>query len=389
MKIAFCRGLLVAKPANGDRVKGAMMAVNLPEEEIQPFLAQMARQKESLDVAVACVNSPRNITLSGCESQISEMKCILDRARVSSTRLKVNVAYHSKAMDEIAHEYGTMINDITVGDYLPHRPSMISSVTGTSISAQDLARSTYWVQNLTGQVWFSQALSKLCQKSPTSSASGPQSYGDTITVTDIVELGPHSTLKGSVNDVLELIIRDNSITYSSVLKRNVSAITSSMAAMGHLHCQGHSVRLDAINDAMTSTATCQVLADLPQYPFNHSRSYWAESRLSRNYRLNPRTPHELLGVPALDCNPTNTTWRQTSQLQGIPWMADHKVRLPVVLAFLQLKTIGQWPCSVPSGRTALHGGRSYPSTGVWPTADYCVQIDRCVFHESADERVER
>ena len=318
---------------SGNLVQGAMMAVNLSEDEIEPFLAQLARKEGALDVAVACINSPRNITLSGCASQISQLKCILDRADVTSTRLKVNIAYHSKAMNEIAHEYGTMINDITVGECLPHRPLIISSVTGTRISARDLLRVDYWVQNLTGQVRFSEAFSKLFQRSSTTLASDPQSYEDTITVTDVLELGPHSTLRGSINDVLKMILRDNSITYSSVLKRNVSAIASSMAAMGHLHSQGHTVRLDAVNDTMPNTSDRRMLADLPQYPFNHSRSYWTESRLSRNYRLNPRSPHELLGVPGLDRNPTSTTWRQTSRLDDIPWIAHHKVRVPVVLNF--------------------------------------------------------
>ena len=305
------------------------MSVNLSESEVQPYLTVMPVETSERQVAVACINSPRNITLSGSEKEINELATKFNRASVVHRKLKVGVAYHSIAMAEIACEYCTMIRDLTCGEYMSRRPLMISSVTGTAISIHDAMKSEYWVDNLISQVRFSDAFLELCLKRGISTPTNRQSNKKHIAVTDILELGPHSSLKGPINDVLKLTVHDRSITYTAMLSRNVSAVTSSLAAMGHMYCQGYPLRLDAINDTVAGSSRCQVLADLPAYPFDHSKSYWSESRLNKNYRLNIHRPHELLGVPACDWDPMDARWRQRLRVSETHWLADHKVRVSI------------------------------------------------------------
>ena len=327
LQIAFYRGKLAARHARSQSADGGMMSVNLAAHEIEAYITQIPLENKSKDVVIACINSPCNVTLSGSDGQLKRLAHMLEQGKVLYRRLKVNVAYHSRAMHEIAQEYGSMIEDISIREVRSHRPLMFSSLTGGRITVHELARSNYWVDNMVSQVLFSEALSKLCSKSQSPPVTEPQSYQDTVAVTDLLEIGPHSALKGPIKDTLSFVMPEKTISYNSMLSRNVSAVTSSLASMGSLHCRGHTLRLDAVNDIDIRSSTCRTLVDLPEYPFNHTKSYWTEGRISKNYRLRINLSHELLGVPAADWNPLNARWRQRIRLNDLPWMADHKVWL--------------------------------------------------------------
>ncbi|KAI8944505.1 KR domain-containing protein [Xylaria longipes] len=67
------------------------------------------------------------------------------------------------------------------------------------------------------------------------------------------------------------------------------------------------------------------LVNCPKYPFDHSRRYWHETRLSRDYRLRGKTAGKLLGRRSHDWNPLEPSWRNFFSLESIPWLADHVV----------------------------------------------------------------
>ena len=98
LKIAFFRGQVAAKLCATHREQGAMLSVGLSEPEIKPYLTAPAMNCSNYSVAVACVNSPRNVTLSGSEKQIQDLKATFDLNRVVTKKLKVNIAYHSEVM---------------------------------------------------------------------------------------------------------------------------------------------------------------------------------------------------------------------------------------------------------------------------------------------------
>lgn len=151
-------------------------------------------------VSIACINSPKNVTLSGSKRQISTLKSVFEREGVAAKVLRVNVAYHSKAMNEIAAEYGDLIGDVSTGDHKQDRPVIVSSVTGTEAIPDEMSTATYWVRNLTSPVRFSEALSDLCLLGK----SATNGHGNAIT--DILEIGPHSTLKWLIKDTLALAL---------------------------------------------------------------------------------------------------------------------------------------------------------------------------------------
>lgn len=312
-KVAYYRGIVASRLVESNHQPcGSMMAVALSEQEVQQYLVQVTGKG---DIAVICINSPTNVTITGTEAAIRGLKEIVDREQIFSHILPVSVAYHSVQMNQVAKEYLALIQEIGVLDSPAHPTLMYSSVTGRRISADRLSRGEYWVANMVSKVLFSEALCQMCKLSTSSQTL--VNYEDTGVVDELVEIGPQSALRRPVKDTL------GQIGYISVLKMDVSASKTLMDLAGHLHCLGCTVDVLAVN-GLSERSDVEMLTDLPPYPFNHSQTYWHESRISKNVRFRKHPPHELLGTPSSDWNPLEAKWRNTIKRAENPWVNDHK-----------------------------------------------------------------
>lgn len=292
-----------------------MVSVGLSEEGISPYLNLLALRFGDGGVVVGCINSPRNVTLAGDESQIDALISLLEKGGVLNRKLKVDVAYHSPHMNTIAADYLLSIQELERGETI-YDISMISTVDGNIISLPELQQSEYWVKNMTCPVRFSDSLTKMLGANNRGIAS----------VTDILEIGPHSALQSPIKDTLSVLGRSD-IAYQSAMVRNVSAIDTILAAAGRLHCAGHAINISEINHPGKEPGDgLLTLPDLPQYPFDHSKSYWHESRLSKvGYRLRQHPRLDLLGTRVSDWNPLEARWRKFMRVSETPWIRDHKV----------------------------------------------------------------
>lgn len=68
-KVAYYRGLATASIRSNGSEATTMMSVGLSAEDVQPYLDQFTDQ-----VSVGCINSPRNVTLSGSQSKIEALQ---------------------------------------------------------------------------------------------------------------------------------------------------------------------------------------------------------------------------------------------------------------------------------------------------------------------------
>ena len=325
--IAYYRGTLCQAFSERCQIRGAMMSIGLSESKARAFLSDFAPQNGQLHVSIGCVNSPENVTLTGREDQIDALKPLLDQRLIFTRKLKTRVAYHSDDMDEIATEYRNCIQNISPCEKSQEKKSvtMFSTVTGDRVSSDRLSRSDYWAYNLTSPVRFADALIALCSRS----SGQHQDYGehhqkDPSSADHLLEIGPHSALQGPIKDVLKSVGKLKEIGYSSLLVRNVSALESSLHAVGSLHCIGYPVDLMVVNQP-AGHGSHRLLIDLPEYPFDHSQTYWLESRISKNFRFREHARHELLGVPVMDYNPLEPKWRHFLRSSESPWTTDHKV----------------------------------------------------------------
>ena len=320
-KISYFRGLYASKLAEAKLRNGSMIAVAMSDTDIQPYLDLVTSQLGAGRLVVGCVNSPKNITLTGDEECVDLMKALMDEQHVFARKLQVPVAYHSSHMEDIALEYLESIDGIiprgepwTENRY----PDMFSSVTGGFMVSDELSKPEYWVQNMISQVKFSPALSELCE-----SLLREQPGQTEVASLCLLEVGPHGALQRPIKEVLESQSTFEGVFYASVLSMNVDAVKSTLELVGKLHCRGCKINLLPINTPLRTESEMQQLGDLPEYPFNHSQRYWLESRISRNFRFNEFPRHELLGIRVPDWNPLAARWRNVIRASELPWIKDH------------------------------------------------------------------
>lgn len=323
-RLSYHRGVLSSALArSAKQVKGGMLSVSLNAADAQNYVERLSLGLgESL--TIACINSPKNVTISGSSSLLEELQGELDSAGVFNRRLVVDNAYHSPYMEPIAAEYRRLIGRIKPGATTSSdTPKYYSSSMGTHIELAELQSAEYWVRTLLSPVRFSSALSHLLtDASPRAKKLGARQQSTHIT--ELVEIGPHSALQGPIREIVDQIPDTEPNSYVTLLKRRIPATTTFLEAVGWLYCRGHPINVSDLGGSASDPAP-QLLINLPSYPFNHSKTYWSESRLSKGYRFRQAHRHELLGAPVPDWDKSNAIWRNWIRVGENPWIKDHRI----------------------------------------------------------------
>lgn len=310
------------------KFQGSMLAVALSQQDTMAYIQETGKQFDTTKLIIGCVNSPKSMTVTGEVAQLDAMKVILDRQGVFCRRLKVNLAYHSSQMEDIADLYLKALGELE-SDYADHKdcPEMVSSVTGEWIERGETAKASHWVNNMISPVQFSAGLSLLCSgKASNVHRKLDGSHRKTMPIDHILEVGPHSALQGACKDVLKSIQGSKPTGYLSLLVRNISALDTAFSVFGTLFATGYPIDLTRVNGHdSTKRGLLKSLPDLPDYPFNHDVRYWHESNLSKNYRLRTVGRNDLLGVPDQNSNPLERRWRNFLRVSEMPWLKDHQV----------------------------------------------------------------
>ncbi|KAL5355845.1 hypothetical protein BJX96DRAFT_185048 [Aspergillus floccosus] len=262
---------------------------------------------------IACVNSPESVTVAGDDAADG----------VFLRKLPVNVAYHSHHMSLVADDYSSELSALS----LPSRSEVqyFSTADGQRIETDSLD-AKYWVKNLTNPVQFAeplqQAFSSLTEERECNGMQ--QARPDTIIV---CEIGPHSALKGPIHESLgNMSSQGIKFHYIPTLIRNQEATETMLSLAGQMLCAGVEIDLKAVNFG-GSQEMPPCLTDPPAYPWDHSTSYWHESRISRSYRQRQHPPHPLLGVLAPESNALDLRWRNyiSSADPELAWLSGHVV----------------------------------------------------------------
>ena len=315
LKVAYHRSLLSKVLQDVSSKKGAMLAVGVGEDRINNYIS---RTTSGL-ISVACVNSPDSTTISGDEAAIDELSDLLTRDSIFSRRLKVDTAYHSYHMRYVAECYLESLKHLV---WKPAQGSVqfVSSVTALEKSS-DFGPS-YWVDNLISKVRFAEALSEvrsIQQAGLGSSIVAPLHV--------FLELGPHGALAGPFRQTFSVFPSTSfKYLYIPTLIRGRDATRCVLELVGKLFEYGHAVFLENTCSLDRSPVTSRtLLRDLPSYPWDHSTSYWHESRLSREYRLRQYPYHDLLGVRVITSTSFEPVWRNIISLQSLPWLSEHVI----------------------------------------------------------------
>ncbi|OBT45611.1 Type I Iterative Polyketide synthase (PKS) [Pseudogymnoascus sp. WSF 3629] len=322
ISISYFRGLLsMTMKQKSPQLQGAMMAVGLSQEHAETRISTITSGR----IAVACINSPLSVTVSGDAAAVDELHKMLESEGIFARKLKIDTAYHSHHMQSIGNDYLLALRELSTN------PSTAigywSSVTGNLTESTELD-GPYWVRHMVSPVRFSESLRNLCLEPGRNSQGRLDASG--VAVDLLVEVGPHSALAGPIKQILATSeLQGAGIAYAPTLVRNTGAVRAALQLACTLFANGYPVDLDAVNfpDGAESR---QVIVDLPPYPWNHLASHWHESRLSLNYRFRRHPSHDLLGAPVLDFNDLEPKWRNVIRVSDIPWVKDHKIQSSIL-----------------------------------------------------------
>ena len=129
---------------------GAMLAVSLPELEIEPMLDR--------ELALAAVNGPSRCVVSGPEERVAELAGLLAGRGVDCRRLRTSHAFHSPMVEPILGAFAQAVESI---DLEPPRIPFLSNVTGAWIQPAEAMDRGYWVRHLRSTVRFDAGLRAL------------------------------------------------------------------------------------------------------------------------------------------------------------------------------------------------------------------------------------
>ncbi|KAJ2974313.1 hypothetical protein NUW58_g8694 [Xylaria curta] len=326
IRVAYYRGLHMKSLTQ----KGGMLAVGTSYEDAKELCELPAFEGR---VCVAASNSPSSVTLSGDADAIDEIKTVLDEEKKFTRHLKVDRAYHSHHMLACSEPYISSLQNCGIQQLSPTgavKCRWVSSVFNcdiTDIPVTEGLRGKYWALNLTKPVMFTEALQTLL------------GGGQNRNVYDLaIEVGPHPALKGPARQTIEGCLDGQSIPYTGVLSRGKDGIESFSQGLGYIWRTWGEGAVDFaayslfMNDEQIEAGLPQVvpMKGLPNYPWDHSRKFWHESRLSRAFRTAKGEPNELLGRQILDGAPDQLRWRNVIKRNEIDWLDGHQVQRQTV-----------------------------------------------------------
>ncbi|GAA84589.1 polyketide synthase [Aspergillus luchuensis IFO 4308] len=281
IQIAYYRGEAAVDLQDDLRPKLGMMAAGL--SDTSPLLQQIL-QRHSGAVALACINSPQSVTLSGHVSALET----------------VDLPYHSPFMADIAAHYKSLLDARGPDSSSPASPrrrgaKLFSSVTGCEM--QGSVDNAYWEANMRLPVRFSEAVKAMLT--------------DADPVDFLIEVGPSGALAGPVKQILKHC-------HPMVLELITTPPADEMLS-SQLHFNA-TARAKSARDSKPA-----VLVDLPNYMWNHATKYWWESQASRDWRFRRYPNHDLLSGKVLGTPWTAPVWKKLLRLPELTWLLDHRI----------------------------------------------------------------
>ncbi|MCY1078495.1 type I polyketide synthase [Archangium lansingense] len=132
---------------------GAMLAVPLSEDEVQPYL-----RSGGSELSLAALNGPMQCVLSGTHAAVEAVRRQLQEAGVQCSLLVTSHAFHSSMMNPILDAFTAQVAAVPLK---PPTLPFVSNVTGTWITAEQATSPRYWAQHLREAVRFADGLHTL------------------------------------------------------------------------------------------------------------------------------------------------------------------------------------------------------------------------------------
>ncbi|WP_243653210.1 type I polyketide synthase [Pseudonocardia endophytica] len=275
--------LMSALPAGG-----AMLAVEATEDEVTPLLGD--------DVAIAAVNGPTSVVVSGAEAAVAAVEEQLADRR--TTRLRVSHAFHSPLMDPVLDEFRAVAESLTYAE--PRLPLV-------SLSADpNPSNPEHWVRHVREAVRFADGVAELAGRG----------------VTAFLEVGPDGALSAMARSCLE-----PDAVVVPALRRDADEERALLTALGGLYVAGVDVDWTAVLPGGRRVT-------LPTYPFQRER-FWPTAAVAPADAggLGLRAGgHPLLGAATTVAGSDELLLTGRVSTAAQPWLREHAVLPAAVLA---------------------------------------------------------
>jgi acyl transferase domain-containing protein/thioesterase domain-containing protein len=229
---------------------GAMLSVRAAEHEVRGLIAG-----REAGIAVAAVNGPRAVVVSGDEVAVSAFAEELAGYGVPTKSLNVSRAFHSALLDPILDAFRRVAETV---DYREPTLNVISGLTGCLAEPGELAGADYWVRQMRETVRFHDGIRTARARN----------------VGTFVELGPDGVLCGLATEILNEEPADNAaaggtrVALVPAIRRERPEADTLLTALATAFARGADVdwtRFFADTGARHAT--------LPTYAFQRQR-YW-------------------------------------------------------------------------------------------------------------------
>ncbi|MCX4769690.1 type I polyketide synthase [Streptomyces sp. NBC_01285] len=294
-ELVAARGrLMQALPAGG-----VMVAVAAPEADVLPLLTD--------EVGLAAVNGPSSVVISGAREAtlaVAEHFTALGRR---TKRLSVSHAFHSPLMEPMLDAFRKVAEKLT---YTAPTLRVVSHVTGTEATAEQLTSPEYWVRHVREAVRFADGIAHLCGQG----------------VTRFVELGPDAVLTA----LTEATAHHTPGTLTvPALRKGRPEVATLLAAVARLHVAGPVVRWADVLDGRGGRTV-----ELPTYAFDRT-TYWLDAPVPLGgdvTGLGQRAAaHPLLSAVVASPEAGGVVLTGRLSVRTHPWLADHDVLGTVLL----------------------------------------------------------
>ena len=222
---------------------GSMLAIPLPEKEVQPLLGG--------ELSLATINAPTACVVSGPSKAIEQLEKKLIEQDIEGRRLHTSHAFHSCMMEPILDSFKDQVRKIRLN--APKIP-YLSNVTGTWITREQATDPNYWARHLRQTVRFSDGVGELLKES-----------GRVF-----LEVGPGETLASLTrrhpDKATDQVIL-SSVRHPRLKQSDVAFL---LRTMGRLWLAGIEVNWTKSHEGERRHRVA-----LPTYPFERQR-YWVE-----------------------------------------------------------------------------------------------------------------
>jgi len=227
--------LMQAQPA------GAMLSVRMDAVRLLPRLPDT--------VQLAANNSPNASVVSGETHHVEALRAALDAEGIACRLLQTSHAFHSAMMDPVLAPFRAEVARVTLS---APRTTIVSTLTGKVLAAEEATSPDYWTNHLRGAVRFSSAL---CEQ-----LSQPARV--------FLEVGPRSALSTLARQHPQA--RTHTVV-PSLADAPESEQRAWLDAVGELWCAGGAIDLAPLDRRQHRQRVC-----LPTYPFERKR-YWIDA----------------------------------------------------------------------------------------------------------------